>query len=94
MFPRTVRRHPRNPDRSQIGGFGNVLCFLIGNAILSYYDACRNVHTDRVFSRLRHLEELADNLKIVRLYGNDAEGWTLLTPEAIKGLERLKRGPR
>lgn len=88
-FPRTVRRHPVDPNRSQIGGYGNVLSFLIGNAILTYYDLVRDEPAEHLLVRVKHLEEIAADPGAVQVHGNDREGYTLLTLEAIEGLNKV-----
>jgi len=91
-FPRSVHRHPRDPDRSQVGGFGNVLCFLIGNAILSYYDAVRGIKTPHLLVRVRYVEEVAGDLSRFKVYGTDYDGYILATDEAAAGSDRAKHG--
>jgi len=93
-FPRTVRRHPRNSDRSQIGGYGNVLCFLIGNAILTYYDAVQGVKTPHILVRVKHVEEIAEDPSSFKVYGTAYAGYTLLTDAAREGLDTVKNAAR
>lgn len=38
-FPMSLRRHRTSPDRTQVEGRNYALCFAIGNAIVTYYDA-------------------------------------------------------
>jgi hypothetical protein len=90
-FPRSVNQHPRDPNKSQVGGLGNLLVFHIGNAILAYYAAVRGENAEHLYARLEHLKEIADvgPMSFVS-YGDDANGYMLLTADAIKAQRRLK----
>lgn len=45
-FPMSLRRHRTSPDRTQVEGRNYALCFAIGNAIVTYYDAVSLVNAN------------------------------------------------
>lgn len=63
-LPRTVRPHPQDKERSQIGGMGNLLCFHIGNTLTAYYEVVQNQEDPKAWARLanrsQHLTNIAE----------------------------------
>jgi hypothetical protein len=89
-FPRTVRRHPRNPERTrEYGSKFLALYFHVGNAILGYYDAVMAVRMNQKIgeeleSRIALLEAVAaEGMDKFCLEGTDAGGFFLARKVAI-----------
>jgi hypothetical protein len=92
-FPRTLYSHAKNPDRSSKSGWGNLICFHVGNAILAYYESFLNGKpVDHLFARVEHLREIAEKPHRFIPYGSIETGYCLMTYAAIDALERLHRG--
>jgi hypothetical protein len=58
-FPRSIRRHTVNKHRSQVGGYGNVLLFHIGDAVLAYYNIENGVATQTDLNAIEKLHQIA-----------------------------------
>lgn len=91
-FPRTVRRAVRDRHASQTRGWGNCLCFHVGDAVLAYHNlvlreanGAGNPETDdpppdHDYAVIQFLHEIAE-IGPGQFYmtGNDADGFRLLT---------------
>jgi|GEM_PF-2711499 len=87
-FPRALRPHPLNHDFSTYRGYGDLICFHIGNAILAYYDAVRGQPAEHLLARVELLKEIAARLEEFQPYGSDQAGWCLLSKNAVAALEK------
>jgi len=76
-FPVSMHRHLRNPHRSMIPKFGNVLCFHIAEAILSYYDIC-NGNGDPHSQSIEYVIALSKDMKSAKVVGDKDNGFALI----------------
>lgn len=84
-FPRTVRRHIRDHDRSTADGFGDLLCFHIGNTILAFYDAVNGEDHEHLRARLQHLREINEHGPgNFHPYGSVQHGWMLMHVNVVR----------
>lgn len=92
-FPRTLKQHPINHDRSTESSWGNLICHHIGNAILAYYDSLdAGEPTEHLLARVEQLKEIAERPKEFVPYGSVQTGYCLMTLGEIKALETVHRG--
>ena len=90
-FPKSLYRHPRNPHASVRGGWGNVLCFHVGDAILSYYNLYRGIHNDEEFAAIQYLHEIATvGTEFFKVTGDDTTGYMLMTEEMVRAQVEAK----
>lgn len=82
-FPRTVNPHPVYPGRTIDRGFGNVLIFHVGHAVLQYYAAVGaepdSLVEDGAIKRVADMAKLG--LSTYVLWGDDAKGYEIITTE-------------
>ena len=91
-FPRTLKQHPLDHDRSTESSWGNLICHHVGNAILAYYDSLdAGKPTEHLLARVGWLREIAATPKEFLPYGSVQTGYCLMTLPAIKALEVVHR---
>jgi hypothetical protein len=87
-LPRALHVHPVQADRCSSPGFGDVVLFHIGNAVLSYYDIENGTFTQGSLDSIQFLHEIAViGISSHRVKGGDARGYTLF---AVENHDRLK----
>jgi len=91
-FPRTLKQHPLDHDRSTESSWGNLICHHVGNTILAYYDSLdAGRPTEHLLARVEWLREIALCPTAFLPYGSVQTGYCLMTLPAIKALEVVHR---
>jgi len=81
-FPRGVNAHPNNPNRCNSPGFGDVMTFHCGRAVMAYYAIERGDHTQDDLDAIQFLHEVAViGVGSHRVKGGVQRGYTFFAVE-------------
>lgn len=77
-FPRTHKAHAKFRDNAAMPGFGNVLLFHIGAAILAYYNIVKEEATEKDLRAIDRLHRIAQRgATSYKVFGTDFKGYYL-----------------